>query len=56
MLVELKKNNTEQFKQISVDLVNSVNSVARGTLAINTVTLGSETFTIRKLNDSEKLN
>ena len=49
-----EKITPEQFKQISVDLANSVNSVARGTLATNTVTLGSETFTIRKLNDSEK--
>lgn len=49
-----EKMTPEQFKQFSVDLANSVNSVARGTLATNTVTLGSETFTIRKLNNSEK--
>lgn len=49
-----EKMTPEQFKQFSVDLANSVNSVARGTLATNKVTLGSETFTIRKLNNSEK--
>lgn len=43
----------EEFKNKSATLANKVNDVARGKLASGSITIGSETFTIKKLTDSK---
>lgn len=43
----------EQFKNTSATLANKVNDVARGKLASSSITVGSETFTIKKLTDAK---